>query len=340
MKVVASAPGKIVVAGEYAVLVGAPALAIAVDRRSRCTIDDASATGWTFTTNGYAPDAVRGRDVLLDGPLLPRTDPAYLCQHALRQIRSVGAEVGVLPTNLHIDIDSRSGFDGNRKLGIGTSASACAALCGALLSRCGSRLETFPVAFAAHRSAQGGRGSGIDVAAACAGGFIRYEADDTPRLSRATFPDVSYVVIWTGSSADTREHLAQFDSWRNGTIPPVLGALTDASRRVADAVGDAREFMRQLRAYAATLRVFDDAARLGIYSDAHRRLDDLGNATGVVYKPCGAGGGDLGMAFTNDANAIESFERAAHAAGFRRLPVELDEHGITVGIEGQRIQNP
>ena len=53
-----------------------------------------------------------------------------------------------------------------------------------------------------------------------------------------------------------------------------------------------------------------------------------------MYKPCGAGGGDLGMAFAIDARAIDSFERAARAAGFRRLPLELDEHGITVGIEG------
>ena len=39
------------------------------------------------------------------------------------------------------------------------------------------------------------------------------------------------------------------------------------------------------------------------------------------------------MAFANDATAIESFARAARAAGFKRLPVELDEHGITVGVE-------
>jgi phosphomevalonate kinase len=97
---------------------------------------------------------------------------------------------------------------------------------------------------------------------------------------------------------------------------------------------DAGGFMRQLRAYAVALRALDDTARLGIYSDAHRQLSDLGNDTGVVYKPCGAGGGDLGMAFANDAATIESFERAARAAGFRRLPVELDEHGITVGVEG------
>ena len=79
-------------------------------------------------------------------------------------MRSVGAAADALPSSLVIDIDSRAGFDGGRKLGIGTSAAVCAALCAALLARCGSELATFPIALAAHRSAQGGRGSGIDVA--------------------------------------------------------------------------------------------------------------------------------------------------------------------------------
>jgi phosphomevalonate kinase len=334
MKVVASAPGKIVVTGEYAVLVGAPALVAAIDLRATCKIDDTNHAGWLFTTHGFAPDAVVSRDALLHGPLLPRSDPAHLCQHALRQIASVGVAVETLPQTLRIEIDSRAGFDGARKLGIGTSAAVCAALCGALLARCGSTLATFPIAFAAHRAAQGGRGSGIDVAASCAGGLVRYEVGAPPALSRVAFPaGVARAVLWTGSSADTREHLNRFDAWRNGAIPRELAALIDASRRIADALGDAAEFMRQLRAYSAALRALDDAARLGIYNDAHRRLSDLGNDNGVVYKPCGAGGGDLGMAFTNEARAIEPFERAAHAAGYKRLPVELDEHGITVGVE-------
>jgi len=335
MTVVASAPGKIVVTGEYAVLVGAPALAAAVDRRVRCAIGDRNQTGWTFTTHGFAPKTLHTRDALLNGPLLPRTDPAHLCQHALRQIRSVGVAIDALPIGLDVDLDSRAGYDAARKLGIGTSAAVCAALCAALLERCGSRLATFPIALAAHRSAQGGSGSGVDVAASCTGGVVRYEMNDPPSLSRVALPrGLAYAVIWTGSSADTREHLAHFDTWRNGTIPHELAALVDAAHRVADAVGEAAEFMRQLRAYAAALRTLDDTARLGIFGDGHRRLSALGSDTGVVYKPCGAGGGDLGMAFSNEASAIESFARAASAAGFKRLPVELDEHGITVGVEG------
>jgi phosphomevalonate kinase len=300
----------------------------------RCAIDDSGRNGWSFTTHGFAPDAVHTRDALLNGPLVSRTDPAHLCQHVLRQMQSVGASPAALPADLRIDIDSSAGFDAGRKLGIGTSAAVCAALTAALLERCGSRLVVFQIALAAHRSAQGGSGSGIDVASSCTGGLIRYEMRPNPAHERVTFPNgISHAVIWTGTSADTREHLVHFDTWRNGGIPRELGALIDAAGRVTDALGAASEFMRELRAYAAVLRALDDTARLGIYGNAHRRLSDLGSEAGVVYKPCGAGGGDLGMAFAYDTTAIESFTRAARAAGFKRLPVELDEHGITVGVE-------
>ena len=144
---------------------------------------------------------------------------------------------------------------------------------------------------------------------------------------------MSFAAIWTGASADTRTHITHFDRWRAGGIPPALAALVGAAAAVVGALPDAREFMRQLRAYVITLQALDRAARLGIYSAAHRTLSDLAPAHGVIYKPCGAGGGDLGMAFAPEPAALATFERAAGAAGFNRLPLELDEHGITVGVK-------
>lgn len=333
MKIVCSAPGKIVVSGEYAVLVGAPALVVAVDRRVVCALHDSANGGWRFSTHGFAPD-VRHALAPLTNADLPRSDPAYLCKHVLRQLQLVGIGLDRLPAHLHVDIDSRAGFDGGKKLGIGTSAAVCCALTGALLARIGAVHDVFPIAFAAHGAAQGGRGSGLDVAASCEGGMIRFEAGRHPSVRRVAFPRISFAAIWTGASADTREHLVQFDAWRAGTVPDPLKSLTTAASRVADAVSDHETFVRQLRAYAAALQSLDDVAHLGIYSPAHRQLTRLAEEHGVVYKPCGAGGGDLGMAFAIDARALEPFERVARAAGFGRLPLELDEHGITVGIEG------
>lgn len=334
--IVASAPCKVIVSGEYAVLVGAPGLAMAIDRRVICTLRATTATGWRFHTHGYAADVSRRLAALIAGPALVRTDPTYLCQHVLRQLLNAGVEVAALPENLTVDIDSRAGFDAGTKLGVGTSAAVCAALTSALLALCRSPLDPFAISLAAHRAAQGGRGSGIDVAAACRGGLIRFETTaESPRISRRVFPAaLSYATIWTGTSADTHEHIVHFDAWRDGSIPPALAALMTSATAVAAAVPDAAEFVRQLRAYAATLRSLDDTAHLGIYSAAHRTLTDLGNARGVVYKPCGAGGGDLGMVFTLDLDALASFVGDVSAAGFKRLPLELDEHGTTVGIEG------
>jgi phosphomevalonate kinase len=329
--IVASAPGKIVVSGEYAVLVGAPALVAAVDRRTVCTLTEARSGGWRFATHGFAPDVAHPLPELLSSASLSPSDPARLCAFVLRHLEIVGATAADLPQHLLIDIDSRAGFAGGVKLGVGTSASVCVAFAAALLKALGRAVDVFALAYAAHRAAQGGRGSGIDVAGACRGGLVRYTTRPAPSAARVAMPAVAFVAIATGAAADTGRHIASFDEWRGGGTPPALAALIAASARVADAVTEPRAFVRELRAYSATLRSFDDAASLGIYSAAHRTLADLAEGYGVVYKPCGAGGGDLGAAFAIERAALDDFSQAAQRASFATASLELDGHGITVG---------
>jgi phosphomevalonate kinase len=154
-------------------------------------------------------------------------------------------------------------------------------------------------------------------------------------MEHLVFPaGVSFTTIWTGIGAATRDYVQRFETWCAGTQPAPLKKLIDAANDVVDAVPDAARFVRQLRAYAEALQHLDRAAQLGIFSNAHQMLAALGTTHGVVYKPCGAGGGDFGMAFALDVHAARSFADAARAAGFVPLPLELDLHGITVGIEG------
>jgi len=330
MNVAASAPGKIVVSGEYAVLVGAPALVAAVDRRTVCTLCDGTSGDWRFATHGFAPDATHTLADLVAREL-PRGDPAYLCAQVVRHLDVVGLSADDLPRHLFVDIDSRAGFAGGVKLGVGTSASVCVAFAAALAKLLGSAADVFPLAYVAHRAAQGGRGSGLDVAAACRGGLVRYTTQPAPIATRVVMPAVAFTAIATDAAADTARQIASFDDWRRGGTPPALRELIDASTRVANAVTDASMFVRELRAYAAALRAFDDAADLGIYSAAHRALAELAERHGVVYKPCGAGGGDLGAAFALDRVALDAFSHAARAEGFAPLSLELDEHGFSVG---------
>jgi len=48
----------------------------------------------------------------------------------------------------------------------------------------------------------------------------------------------------------------------------------------------------------------------------------------VLYKPCGAGGGDIGMAFADDPSALAHFRQQAAANGFTPLDLETATHGV------------
>ena len=64
----ASAPGKIVLAGEYAVLWGAPAVCMAVDRRAMATVDHRADGLCHVTTPGFDGDDPFGIvDAVTDG---------------------------------------------------------------------------------------------------------------------------------------------------------------------------------------------------------------------------------------------------------------------------------
>jgi phosphomevalonate kinase len=85
-----------------------------------------------------------------------------------------------------------------------------------------------------------------------------------------------------------------------------------------------------LAAYVDCLAEFDRAAALGIFGAPHRQLTRLARHAGVLYKPSGAGGGDMGVAFALDSAALATFAASARAAGFSLPAMEPDQHGIEV----------
>ena len=112
-----SAPGKLVLSGEYAVLAGAPAVVAAIDRRVACRIDAREAGGWAFRSRGFDAVSRHRRDALPDVP----GDPGTLVRHAIRRL---GIDPGTLPQHVGIEIDSRPCYRDGAKLGLGSSAAA------------------------------------------------------------------------------------------------------------------------------------------------------------------------------------------------------------------------
>ena len=349
-RIVTSAPGKLVLSGEYAVLAGAPALVIAVDRRVSCEIATRSEPGWQFRSTGFEATSRHELDALLDTQDLNPEDPARICQAILRTLpgddlsasrllSGLGGGLGEGPgaglgEGLKVTLDSSSFYDAGAKLGLGSSAAVCVALTRALLELTHSSADTLAIALAAHRSVQGGRGSGLDVATACVGGLVEFQrAADSglPTTVPRNLPaGVHLGFFWSGSSTATADHLKRFESWTKKSRPHALAALVAAATEVTHALPDADDFMRQLRVYSQRLRAMDEASGIGIYGETHQALAELAHACEVVYKPSGAGGGDIGIAIARSAAAIEAFSQRASAMNVTTLALGMEQHGIEV----------
>jgi phosphomevalonate kinase len=321
MRITASAPGKFVLSGEYAVLDAAPAICVAVDRRASVTVEAHAgdhhivrAPGFTTATGRFKAD--QGGLTWLSG-----SRDFGLFEAVWNASRPTG-DVGPMA----ISLDTAAFRDPSRgsKIGLGSSAALAAALAAALQSIGGVRARD--AAHAGHRAFQRGAGSGVDVACSIAGGIIEYRMAD--RQSRVVeWPqDLHYNVFWSGVAAGTRGRVAQF-----GQLPdsPSRRALQEASRAVAAALENdhATAVLEALGEYTRVLLRFDEAHALGIFAAGHAALARQEGGEGVVYKPCGAGGGDIGIALATSRASLASFERMAARSGFTRLALGVDPRG-------------
>lgn len=329
----ASAPGKAVLCGEYAVLRGGTAIAMAIDRRAHVHFRASDGKHHVVSTPGYADGRWRFR---LDGD----GKAEWLDAAGRPDLRLLEAALATvherLPAAMDLTIDTREFFDAtsHRKLGFGSSAAAAVALLAALQRAPAS--NGCRAAMQVHRSLQDGRGSGVDVATSCRGGVIRYRKDDRGEPERLAWPDgVLFRFLWSGRTADTGasirrlEHSPQDErSWRQ---------LHEAAEAAAEAfsAGKADPLIASLGTYTQALSRFSVDHDLGIFEAGHDAMVSAAAECGVVYKPCGAGGGDIGIVVATSAERITRFCNDAIKRGFMPLDVTLDERGVeTKAING------
>ena len=327
-----SAPGKAVICGEYAVLRGAPAVSMAVDRRAVVTTQPADGDDFTVTTPGYADGRWRfrtgERSVLRWRDELPAD--------GLAVVETVFGALKASPGNaLGIDVDTR-GFSDNvtgQKLGLGSSAAATVALAAALMPGAPAR-DVFECARAAHHRLQGG-GSGVDIATACCGGVISYRKDQSFPPQTVVWPDaVHYRFFYSGRPSRTADAIRRAEARDERR----WAALDSAAKEADEAIraGRADGLVAAVSAWTAALRRFDEAGSIGIFAGGHAQMTELAAEWGVVYKPCGAGGGDIGIALAADIADIKRFCRRARGAGFTPLDIRRDDRGVTqhTGVRG------
>jgi phosphomevalonate kinase len=320
----ASAPGKFVLSGEYAVLDGAPAVCVAVDRRAEVTVEAYGGPCHAVSAPGFS--AASGRfNAGYDGLTWLAGGGDFSLFEAVWNASRPAPPASSLLITLDTTAFRESGS--GSKIGLGSSAALTAAAATALHSLGGAAAAE--VAHAAHRVFQGGAGSGVDIACSIAGGIIEYRMADR-RVTPLAWPTgLHYSLLWSGVAAETQARIARFSSQPASRPRDELGK---ASRAMASLwrAGDASAIVAGAAAYTRALQRFDETHELGIFGAGHARLAAQAAAAGLVYKPCGAGGGDVGVALATHRSSLASFEKTALREGFTVLELQTDPRGAVL----------
>jgi phosphomevalonate kinase len=306
---VVSAPGKMMITGEYAVLHGAEALVAAVDRRARA---------WFAGPSDTAPG------------------PEALAAYA--EARAGGSPD---PTAVPVAVDTSSMRLGAIKLGLGSSAAAAAAAAGLAFADQGvdiespaGRARTLQAALRGHRAISP-QGSGADVAASVLGGFVRFrKLGDQVETHPIVWPaDLPARVVWTGKAARTSDYIARVDALaernpaEHRALMHALGAEAD---RFVSAVlaSDRAEVINSTGAYGEAMAALGRAAGADIVDDVLARVAALAAEVGGGAKPSGAGGGDVALAVLPDRAAEDHFVRLCAQQNFTVLLIDWGAPGV------------
>ena len=322
-----SAPGKVYLFGEHAVVYGEPAVPCAIERRARVTVEERSdervrVEAEELTLDGFAVtwggDADGRPDVNVPTPLVEAA-MGYI-DGALAQARDAADAPGA---GFDITVES----DIPLGAGLGSSAAVVVAGIDAATRELGVELppeELADRAYRVEREVQDGQASRADTFCSTMGGAVRVEGDDCRTVDA---PDLPFVIGYDGGAGDTGALVAGVRELREeyDFAADTVGAIGDVVRNgeAALAEGNVGE-VGQLMDFNHGL-----LSALGVSS---RSLDAMvwaaRDAGAVGAKLTGAGGGGCIVALDETPETTSALKYTPECADTFRAA--LDSAGVRV----------
>ncbi len=329
MKVLASAPAKIILFGEHSVVYGKPAIAAAINLRTYVRAE----------FNNSDRIKIEAKDIKTPGLIVSFSEneiyfesdygkAAEVLSYVRQAIELVRDEADANGRGITVSITSQIPVGA----GLGSSAAVAVSTIGAVSKLLGLELSNEEIARLGHRVELlvQGVSSGIDPTVSALGGFIHYE---NGKFEHLPFVDLPVVVGYTGSSGSTKELVAMVrDTYED--IPDIIEPILAAMGKVVE---KARE----------TLLLGEDGrwklGRLGeLMNINHGLLDALGVSTKklseLVYaartagalgaKITGAGGGGCMYALAPEKQS--EVATAITIAGGTPMVTEISREGLRI----------
>ncbi|GAB3062930.1 phosphomevalonate kinase [Virgibacillus ainsalahensis] len=354
-------PGKLMIAGEFAVLEPHYDLVVmAVDRFVYTSLEDSDLNYLTLEdfqlhelTWGYENNKV----VIHSG------DPRVrFVQDAMTVASTYLQENSITPTPFTLSVKSELDDESGVKYGLGSSAAVVTSVISAILKKFlpedPDPALIFKLASISHINTQG-NGSGADVAASSYGGFLQYSSFQAEWLKKeyenaktltelleknwiyhsvepVNLPKNIHVCIgWTGKPASTKklvdeilklkiDNAEQFQQFLNRSEEAVGNFLQGMQEK------DTPLLLKGVKQNRQALADVGEKADVAIETPLLATLCDIAEELGGAGKPSGAGGGDCGIAFMPSKEQAEKLMLKWSEAGIKPLSIKPHEHGAAI----------
>lgn len=298
-----SAPGKLVLAGEYAVLEGYAGLVMAVGRRVVLTTSEhlSHSRLWeAVSQNQCEPRFKITSRALYEGMHklgLGSSAAAAVCMAAYCSEKKKELHH---PSKIFKIILSLFGLSENNKI--------------------------YPFALEGHRRFSSGLGSGIDIAASYYGGLIRFQNGQATRL-KPVFDAQSLLCVFTQKSQSTRAFLNRVSDYKAqkpqdfSQLMKNLGSLTPQWEAIYTKIYDRKILEGLVTENLKLLKQLSDKAKITLLTPEQEKIAQVCQKYQAVSKPSGAGGGDITLCFVPPENR-QNLSLALIKLGF--IPLDLD----------------
>lgn len=356
-------PGKLMIAGEYAVLEPSQKAVVAAvnryviahirpSRQNKLSLPQLSLENivWKIRNGGVQFSKLDSRLCFMENSLSAAA--RFLQEKSIR----------LHPFHLQIESELDDPSSG-KKYGLGSSAAVVAAVISAVLcfhsqgKESPTLDEIFKLSAIAHVKTQGS-GSGADIAAAVYGGWLEYSAlsskwalkeleqgEKLTKMIEKPWPNLSIISLsaptslqlavgWTKEAAATAPMIKRVHNFRDSNIEAYHQFLMDSTVSVARLIEsfkqkDCTEAIKALAQNRKVLQRLGENAGIPIETEELKTLCDIAERFGSS-KSSGAGGGDCGIAFLIGDNEMQKLFEAWKAADISPLDLRVSETGVSI----------
>lgn len=347
------APGKLYIAGEYAVVEhGFPAIIVALNQFVTATISPSESFG-SIVSEQYQENSIfwrrQGDEMVFDN----RDNPFHYILAAINLTENYAHETGRNLGVYHLGINSELDSADGKKYGLGSSAAVTVATVKALCQFYKLPMDKpklFKLAAIAHLSVQG-NGSLGDIAASVYGGWIAYHSFDRDwlnsqrqkstltellamdwpdlKIDLLTPPhDLRLMIGWTGSPASTSHLVDKVALVKAKQREEYQTFLRDSKaclkRMIAGfQAGDLLTIQTELRQNRALLQALGKFSHVTIETPILEKMIAIAEAAGAAAKTSGAGGGDCGIVIIDRSINPQQLLKDWASEGIERLSLSV-----------------